>query len=51
MVKKKDERRELETVILTIPNWDSIRKEVVSSKLSSLYNDPTITASLFAYLA
>lgn len=46
---EKDERRGLETFILTIPNRDSIRKDV-SNKLSSLYCDPTITAHLFAYL-
>jgi len=48
---KKDERCGLETVILTIPNRDPIKKEDVSSRLPSLYSDPTITARLFAYLA
>lgn len=48
---KKHERCGLETVILTIPKRDSIRKEDVSSRLSSLHSDPTITPRLFAYLA
>jgi hypothetical protein len=42
---EKDERCGLETAILTIPNWDSIRNADVSSRLFSLYCDPTITAA------